>query len=175
MNYIMLITFQKYFLGGYLTSMAIAVGNILDGVVTGITNFGAFIDLGEKQTGLVHISEVANDYVKDINEFLKVQDKVKVKVLNVDEKGKISLSIKQAQPKEESSSPKKIDHYKERDFSGNTRKVYSNDNPRRNTSSRGGLSFEEKMNRFLKDSDERLSDLKRNTESKRGGRGGRRE
>lgn len=137
--------------------MAIEVGNILDGVVTGITKFGAFIDLGEKKSGLVHISEVANDYVKDINEFLKVQDQVKVKVLSIDEKGKISLSIKQAQQK-----PVKVE-------------VKKAEAPRRNNNNRGGLSFEDKMKMFLKDSDERLSDLKRNTESKRGGRGGRRE
>lgn len=77
--------------------MSIEVGSIIEGVVTGITHFGAFIELPNGQTGLVHISEVANTYVKDINEFLKKQDKVKVKVLSVDNSGKIGLSIKQAE------------------------------------------------------------------------------
>lgn len=75
--------------------MAIEVGSVLEGTVTGITKFGAFVDLGNKQTGLVHISEVANEYVENISDFIKEADTVKVKVLSVDEKGKISLSIKQ--------------------------------------------------------------------------------
>ena len=79
--------------------MAIEVGSVLEGTVTGITKFGAFVDLGNKQTGLVHISEVANEYVENISDFIKEADTVKVKVLSVDEKGKISLSIKQTLPK----------------------------------------------------------------------------
>jgi S1 RNA binding domain protein len=64
--------------------MSIEVGSKLQGKVTGITNFGAFVELPEGSTGLVHISEVADNYVKDINEFLKVGDEVTVKVLNVE-------------------------------------------------------------------------------------------
>ena len=79
--------------------MAIEVGNIIDGTVSGITKFGVFVDLGEKQTGLVHISEVAHGYVEDINAVLKVEDPVKVKVLSI-EGNKIGLSIRQTQPKE---------------------------------------------------------------------------
>ena len=80
--------------------MALEVGQIVEGKVTGITNFGAFIELSTGQTGLVHISEVADEYVKDVNHFLKQNDLVKVKVLNLD-KGKIGLSIRQAQPPSE--------------------------------------------------------------------------
>ena len=69
--------------------MSIAVGIILDGVVTGITKFGAFVELPGGKTGLVHISEVADAYVKDVNDYLKDKDKVKVKVISIDEKGKI--------------------------------------------------------------------------------------
>ncbi len=122
--------------------MSIEVGSIIEGVVTGITHFGAFIELSNGQTGLVHISEVANTYVKDINEYLKKQDKVKVKVLSVDGGGKIGLSIKQA----ESNYRKK--------------------------NSKPTVSFEDKLTKYLKESDERQQDLKKNTESKRGGRGG---
>jgi S1 RNA binding domain protein len=123
--------------------MSIEVGSIVEGTVTGITHFGAFVELSNGQTGLVHISEVANTYVKDINEYLKKQDKVKVKVLSVDSGGKIGLSIKQA-----------VAGYRR---GGNPRTVT--------------VSFEDKIARFLKDSDERLQDLKKNTDSKRGGRG----
>lgn len=58
--------------------MAIEVGSVLEGTVTGITKFGAFVDLGNKQTGLVHISEVANEYVENISDFIKEADTVKV-------------------------------------------------------------------------------------------------
>ena len=71
--------------------MAFEVGQIVDGKVSGITGFGAFVDLEGGQTGLVHISEVARNYVKDINEHLTVGQEVKVKVLSLDEKGKICL------------------------------------------------------------------------------------
>ena len=133
--------------------MAIEVGSVLNGTVSGITKFGAFIDLGDKQTGLVHISEVAHGYVEDINDVLKVQDAVKVKVLSVDG-SKIGLSIRQTQDKP---------HVEER-------------RPERRIQSRQSAeSFEAKMKSFLRGSDERLHDLKRNTEGKRGGRGGRRD
>jgi S1 RNA binding domain protein len=121
--------------------MSIAVGSIVEGIVTGITNFGAFVQLPGGVTGLVHISEVADTYVKDVKEYLKEKDVVKVKVINVDTKGKIGLSIKQA------SIPQKTVREK-------------------------NISFEEKLTKFLKESDERQADVKRNTESKRGGRGG---
>jgi S1 RNA binding domain protein len=121
----------------------------MEGVITGITKFGAFVELPGGVTGLVHISEVADEYVKDINEFFKKADQVKVKVLNVENNGKIGLSIRQA-----------ADGYKAKKTNGRSRPAPVNK-----------ASFEDKMNRFLKESDERLLDLKRNTESKRGGRG----
>ena len=123
--------------------MAIAVGSIVEGVVTGITNFGAFVELPDKVTGLVHISEVADAYVKDVRDYLKEQDHVKVKVIHVDEKGKIGLSIKQANPSPRVSRERR----------------------------QPTVSFEDKLAKFIKDSDERQLDYRRATESKRGGRG----
>jgi len=125
----------------------------VEGVITGITKFGAFVELSGGSTGLVHISEVDDDYVKDINDFYKKSDKVKVKVLSVENNGKIGLSIKQAK---EGYTP-------------------NNKKERKKSESGNKATFEDKMNRFLKESDERLLDLKRNTESKRGGRGSCRE
>lgn len=81
--------------------MQVEIGEILEGKVTGITKFGAFVELAEGKTGMVHISEVSNSYVEDINQFLKEGDVVKVKVINITEEGKISLSIKKTQPKPE--------------------------------------------------------------------------
>ncbi|HBR29737.1 MAG TPA: RNA-binding protein S1 [Firmicutes bacterium] len=118
--------------------MSFAVGQVVEGKVTGITNFGAFVELTPGTTGLVHISEVADVYVKDIKDFVQLNDQVKVKILSM-QNGKIGLSIRQAQPKP----------------------------------SRQNLqSFEDKLAKFMKDSDERQSDLKKSQDSKRGGRGG---
>lgn len=125
--------------------MALEVGQIVEGKVTGITNFGAFIELTTGQTGLVHISEVADKYVKSVNDYLKEGDLVKVKVLTLD-KGKIGLSIRQAQ--------------------ANSERSYNN-GPKQSRQ-----SFEDKLAKFIKDSDERQTDIRRSIESKRGGRGG---
>ncbi len=89
--------------------MAIEVGAILDGRVTGITNFGAFIDIGGGETGLVHISEIADTYVKDVNDYLKKDDQVKVKVIAID-KGKIGLSMRQATEKRKRVSQKEFEN-----------------------------------------------------------------
>src|SRR5258708_18376468 len=72
-------------------------GTVGGGTVVGITNFGAFVQIEGSGTGLVHISEIANEYVRDVNNHVKMNDKVKVKVLNVDAtNGKMDLSLKQA-------------------------------------------------------------------------------
>jgi S1 RNA binding domain protein len=143
--------------------MSIEVGSKLQGKVTGITNFGAFVELPEGSTGLVHISEVADNYVKDINDHLKVGDQVEVKVINVEKDGKIGLSIKKAKDRPE--TPRSNSHsHSQRPRQG--RAGDRNNNRPEN--------FETKMAKFLKDSEDRLSSLKRNTESKRGGRGARR-
>ena len=87
--------------------MSIEVGSKVEGKVTGIANFGAFIDLGDKKTGLVHISEVSDNYVENINEVLEVGQTVMVKVLSIADDGKIGLSILKAQDKPAEEAPKK--------------------------------------------------------------------
>ncbi|MBE7038266.1 MAG: S1 RNA-binding domain-containing protein [Ruminococcaceae bacterium] len=129
--------------------MQVEVGKIYDGKITGITNFGAFVDIDKETTGLVHISEVALEYVKDIKEHLKVGQDVKVKVVSVDEKGKIGLSIKQALKEIEASKPKRP-----AEFSWDTQVE--------------DISFEEKLNKFKQASEEKMHDLKRSMEPKRG-------
>ena len=138
--------------------MAIEVGAVVEGEVTGITNFGAFLQLPEGKVGLIHISEVSNVYVKDIHDFLKEHQKVKAKVLSIDARGKIALSLKQLEEKPE--TPAKPVRPKEAPVV-----------EKRATRQTGPLSFEDKLSKFMKDSDDRLLDLRRNTESKRGGRG----
>jgi len=76
--------------------MAIEVGKIYDGKVTGLSKFGAFVQLPEGKSGMVHISEVSNNYVNDIHDHLAEGNEVRVKVIGIDEKGRINLSIKKA-------------------------------------------------------------------------------
>jgi S1 RNA binding domain protein len=164
--------------------MSIEVGSKLQGKVTGITNFGAFVELPGGSTGLVHISEVADNYVKDINDHLKVGDMVEVKVINVEKDGKIGLSIKKAidrpQP-ERPERPARPERSERPSYGGGGGGGgYGGGRPRQgrpnDRGAQGGTreNFESKMARFLKDSEDRLSSLKRHTESKRGGRGAKR-
>ena len=74
--------------------MQIEVGSILEGKVTGIMKFGAFVDLPDGKSGMVHISEISNTYVENVSDFLTVGQEVKVKVISINENGKIGLSIK---------------------------------------------------------------------------------
>ena len=145
--------------------MQLTVGQIVEGKITGFTNFGVFADIGEGKSGMVHISEVARTYVNDINEFVKVGDTVKMKVLNIGEDGKISLSIKRALEPEKTES-------KER------REKRSYSQPKIDSSytwmprKAEPQSFEEMMSRFKQTSDEKFSDLKRkNPDAKRTKRG----
>ena len=144
--------------------MALEPGTIIEGKVTGITQFGVFISFGEGKTGLVHISEIAPEYVKNIRDHVKENDVVKAKILSIDDAGKISLSIKQAILEERAkakraprkpSAPKRPDDF---DWS-------KKDKP---------ATFEDMMAKFKQDSDEKLSDMKRGLDSKRGSSGYRR-
>ena len=128
--------------------MTLMAGNILEGTVVNITSFGAFVEI-EGKTGLVHISEVADSFVKDIREHLHEQDKVKVKVISIDDNGKISLSIKQAIVQKKSIKPVEID--------------WTSENKK--TSMYAG-NFEDIMSRFLKDSEERMQDVKKKQDFK---------
>ncbi|MBD3948641.1 RNA-binding protein S1 [Tuanshanicoccus lijuaniae] len=170
--------------------MSIEVGQKLSGKVTGITHFGAFVELPEKQSGLVHISEVSDGFIKDINTVLTVGQEVEVKVLSVAADGKISLSIRQALDKPVESRPSRPQtkrpfdkkdkgeqepRFTKRNEFNKTSNRPSNANFGQATSSaRSNSDFDQLMSNFLKDSEDRLTSLKRNTEGKRGGRGGRR-
>ncbi len=162
--------------------MQLEVGAIVDGKVTGITNFGAFVELPEGKTGLVHISEVASTFVKEVKDYLKEGQEVKVKVLSITDGGKIGLSIKQAN----NDSPKgnQSDRFSRNNrFNGRQSEDRSNGrfqrrengfqqkNPERpRTGFKGGFgesksnqgsssSFEDMMANFKRISDEKLSSI----------------
>ena len=117
--------------------MSIEVGSKVEGKITGITNFGAFVELPGGSTGLVHISEVADNYVKDINEHLKVGDMVEVKVMNVEADGKIGLSIRKAKPQAE--RPERPQRPRQNSRPNDRDRPFKE-------------NFEQKMARFMKDS-----------------------
>ncbi|KRN27322.1 S1 domain-containing RNA-binding protein [Liquorilactobacillus mali] len=166
--------------------MSIEVGAKVTGKVSGITNFGAFVDLGDKKNGLVHISEVSDGYVKDIHDVLSVGDEVTVKVLSIAEDGKISLSIrKAAAPSREKTQASRTNRtergnnyhsggtdVKTHNSSGHRQSYKKTEYKKANEAKK--TDFDSLLSGFLKDSEVRLTSLKRNTEGKRGGRGGRR-
>lgn len=127
------------------------VGNIVEGKVTSIKPFGAFVALDDKKQGLVHISHIAHGFVKDINEHLSVGDEVKVKILSVDEEsGKISLSIRETEAKperEEKRAPRA------------PRARENRPQQKSNTASQGFNTLEEKLKLWLKESNEKQADL----------------
>lgn len=130
--------------------MLVEEGKIVDGKVTVITKFGAFVQLPEGKNGLVHISEVSEQYVKDVREHLTENQDVRVKILSIAPDGKISLSIRKAVPSKSQQ--------------GNKNVIDDNNN----NDKQEELSFEDRLAKFMKDSDERQHDLKRSFENKRG-------
>lgn len=128
--------------------MTLTAGSIIEGTVVNITNFGAFVEV-EGKTGLVHISEIADTYVKDIKEHIKENDKVKVKVISVDDNGKISLSIKQASQIKKSIRPAEVDW-----------------NMEKNKTTSAPTGFEDRLSKFMKDSEERFQDVKKHQDSR---------
>lgn len=158
--------------------MSIEVGMILEGKVSGITKFGAFVDLPDSKTGMVHISEVAPTFVNEINDFVKMGQTVKVKVLSMDN-GKISLSIKQAMPKEQHPRKPRDDRNDRggKDDRTQNRKPRQPYKPAPPVTSPGDYewqnsrksvpsSFEDMMSKFKQTSEDKMSDLKRGGESR---------
>ena len=149
--------------------MQLEVGKIYEGKVTGITKFGAFVDLGENQTGMVHISEVAPTFVKEITDFVSMGQTVKVRVLNIGEEGKVSLSIKRAL--DTPPTPQQPRSQRPRTGGGDRRPPrYQNDGGASfaRNQQEGGKSFEDMLSKFMQRSDEKMSDLKKSMDNKRG-------
>ena len=140
--------------------MEVEEGSIVEGKVSGITSFGVFVTLGENVTGMVHISEVSRDYVKDIKDFVKMGDTVKVKVLALNPNGKISLSLKQAEESErkEKRKPKNSRAETAQEQDGFVFRPKQKENQ----------SFEDMMSAFKQTSDEKMGDLKKVLDTRRG-------
>lgn len=160
--------------------MQLEVGKITEGKVTGITKFGAFVELESGEVGMVHISEVAPTYVNEISEHLQIGQTVKVKVLAINDDKKISLSIKKAIPQQRREFSKERSQPNNNRSHNNNRNSGENHSPR--VSNSGGnyqrsvqrpapksssSSFEDMLSKFMQSSDEKISDMKRSREVNR--------
>lgn len=131
--------------------MSISVGDIVEGKVTGITKFGAFVECEDGTKGLVHISQISNDYIEKVEDVLKVNDVVKCKVMSIEDK-KVSFSIKECLPKKE--------HKKE--F---PKKTYSDDSNVDKESNKES-TFDDLLTKFMKESNERLDSIRQRENKK---------
>jgi len=160
--------------------MSLSVGSIVEGKITGITSFGAFVELPENKTGMIHISEVASVYVKEIKDFVTVGQIVKVKILTISDDGKISLSMKRVQAAEQGEQKAQPESRPRQERSGGygrgPRKSYAPTTPKNTPSdsfdfNKGkdkDMSFEDMMSKFKQASDDKMSDLKKFMDVKRG-------
>jgi S1 RNA binding domain protein len=145
-------------------TMTIEIGSTVKGAVLKVADYGAIVRLPEGSTGLVHISEIADTFVRDVREYIREGDEIAVKVLRLGPKGRFELSLKQCNNNHSNSDTKPVvaavgaKHY------AHKRSYESLETP----VSSEPASFEDRMSRFLKDSEERMRDLKRRIESKRG-------
>ena len=144
--------------------MGIEVGMILEGKVSGITKFGAFVDLPDSKTGMVHISEVAPTFINEISDYVKVGQTVKVKVLALND-GKISLSMKQALPKEQQKKAQKQNRSRQ-PYKPAPPVTSPGDYEWQSSQRSSPSSFEDMMSKFKQTSEDKMSDLKRGGESR---------
>lgn len=159
--------------------MSLEVGSILEGKVTGITKFGAFVSLTEGKSGMVHISEVATTFVSNIQDFISEGQEVRVKIIGIDEVGRINLSIKKAletngaqdqrqQRGQQSSGNQRFQNRgpRERRFAGGANAGRAQAQPREATT----VTFEDKLKAFMSDSESRQADVRHSTDRKNGSR-----
>lgn len=159
--------------------MALEVGSIVEGKITGVKKFGAFVALPEGKSGMVHISEVSNDFIENLDSVLTDGQDVKVKIINIAEDGKIALSIKRTLPRPDNAQRSRQGNFRggtEGRAAGGSRggrsprssapRVWQ---PKAQAASQGNMSFEDMMSRFKSQSEEKIADLKRVTENHRGG------
>ena len=151
--------------------MQLTVGEIVEGKITAVKDYGVFVDLGDGKSGMVHISEIAQSYVSDINEFVKIGDSVKLKVLSIADDGKISLSIKRAQ--EPVQGEAKTERREKKPYTPKAPASPPDGSYVWSAKKSESTSFEDMMSKFKATSDEKFSDLKRkNPDAKRNRRTG---
>ena len=138
---------------GRLHGMAAEAGQVVDGTVTKLAEFGVFVRLPDGQTGLVHISEIADAFVRNVADYFEEGDTVKVKVLGINDRGRLELSAKQAEPRVPLDGVVEVPR------------------PRRAPRRETDPSFEDRLSKFLKSSEQRLALLRRSRDAKKRKRG----
>ena len=141
------------------------VGEILEGKVTGITKFGAFVSLPDGTSGLVHISEIANTFVNDVHDFVSEGQTVKVKIIGVNENGKINLSIKKAMPPEPRPEG---EQRPQRPYQPRQDRPQRQPFTPKSSAPPAEATFEDKLKQFMQDSDNRISDSRMYADRKTG-------
>ena len=168
--------------------MELEVGSILEGKVTGITKFGAFVSLPDNKSGLVHISEIAYSYVNDVHDHLQEGQQVKVKVIGIDDSKRINLSIKKATPPppRPQNNHERVERGERNDRNDRGERGFQNNRPPRPAANaatfnprpvqpKGPVDFEDQLKQFMSYSDSKLSELHMNDRrSSRRGNGSRR-
>ena len=147
--------------------MEIEVGAVLEGTVTSIAKFGAFVRLPERRSGLVHISEIAAAYVADVNDFLQVGQTVKVKVLAITPEGKINLSIKRAEEQPRQNAQQRAPRQSTPRAAGSAPSGGMVHGPTNDA------SFEDRLKHFMQESDSRIAGNRLYSDRNRGRRRGR--
>lgn len=157
--------------------MELEIGSIYEGKVTGITKFGAFVLLPTGKSGMVHISEVANTFVSDINDYLKEGQAVTVKLISIDQQGRINLSIKKALPQPEQparsqrpAGSRLAPRPQQAAPAPRTKGQPPVFAPDQSTLPKSDDSFESKLKAFMQSSESRLSDVKSRNDRSGGGR-----
>jgi S1 RNA binding domain protein len=141
--------------------MAVETGAILDGTVVKLLKYGVIVSLPDNLSGLIHISEVADEYVHDVSDYFREGDGVKVKVLGKRDEGRYELSAKQAEAR------KPMAGAPARPAGGQAPRTFGGDHRERSS---GPQSFEERLTDFLKESNRKQNELKRDRDGRRRGR-----
>lgn len=152
--------------------MQLEIGKIYNGKVKNITQYGAFVDIEDGGTGMVHISEISNSFVNEIRDFLTENQEVKVKVIGINENGKVSLSIKKAVENPNPNPNPKYQKNNQQRGQSQRREERSRPNvwePKKQTP-QSEMSFEDMINKFKQNSEEKMCELKRSTDRKNGTR-----
>lgn len=153
--------------------MEFGVGSVVEGKVTGITKFGAFVSLPGGKSGLVHISEIAYSYVSEVSEFLQEGQEVKVKVIGIDESNRINLSIKKAtEPPPKPAGAGVPGGRAPRPYNGNSGAPRGGNFASRSAGNKEPMDFEDRLKQFMQSSDSKLSELRyieKKGSSRRGG------
>lgn len=140
--------------------MQLEIGQVVEGKVVGMTNFGAFVDFGHEKSGMVHISEISDNFVKAVSDVLQIGQEIKAKIVRISEKGEIALSIKKlAENKNLGNTAENSRANSSKLSSFEWKKAKKKDN----------LSFEEMMAVFKTASEEKMSALKKVIDARRGG------